>query len=173
MTRSVKIESGSPSSFLPSGTIRFSGRGTQTLEVLSNDLGNISSGFSPSNYLFGTIEALSGAYVQLLDKVKNSTGNGPESIYANAVIVRSGSTLDLGGYHLYARSQQVENGGKIVNGIITILLDQGPLTLGIPTPGKIDLVGNVDTWTFFARAGGSVSVKLNPGSTELPSPVSP
>ena len=91
--------------FSPEGTLLLNGSGNasspQLLEVMSQDLGNVESGFT-NNFAYGTIALGSNTYVQLVDNAHNSSGNGPEAIYVNALIVPSGTTLDLNGFHLYA-----------------------------------------------------------------------
>jgi len=180
-TGSLLVESSSPNAFMPSGRVIFAGNSSasnpQFLEAPSRDFLLNAAGFNPDNYLFGAIEIAANRYVKLIDDSDNASGIGKEAVYTNALIVRSNATLDLNSLsslHLYARSILVEAGGRIINGSVApILEDSGPLTLGVPTPGQIDAQGNFDRWTFSARAGGSVSIRLNPGSIEQPAPVAP
>ena len=48
------------------------------------------------------------------------TGNTPEALYVNTLIVPSGATLNLDGLHLYARTEQVNGtivqGGAVISG---------------------------------------------------------
>jgi hypothetical protein len=176
-TGSLLVEPSSATSFVPSGNFRFIGAGTaanpQLLEVVSSDLGLTREGFDPSNYLFGSIEVGPDTVVRLTDQYDNSPG-GAEAIYTNGLIVRAGSTLDLAGLKLYTRSILIETGGRVINGSVEpVFPDGGPLVLGQPTPGRIAIPGEVDLWTFFARAGGSVSIQLNPGNLAQPAPVAP
>ena len=40
-------------------------------------------------------------------------------------------------------------------------------------PGAISPAGNVDTWTFFGRAGEVITTYVNPGTGSVPVPISP
>ncbi|MDX1929927.1 MAG: Ig-like domain repeat protein [Pirellulaceae bacterium] len=176
-TGSLLVEPSSPLNFTPSGTFRFVGAGTnaapQFLEAVSNDLGLTSAGFSSANYLFGTIEVGQNTWVRLTNQADNAPG-ATEAIYTNSLIVRSGATLDLMNFRLYTRAVYIEAGGRVINGDVEpVFRDGGNLVLGQPTPGKVDAVAQVDEWTFFARAGGSVALRLNPGSGAQPAAVAP
>jgi hypothetical protein len=176
-TGSLLVEPSTPLSFVPSGNFRFVGAGTtaapQLLEAVSADLGLTAPGFSAANYLFGTIEVGAGTFVRLIDQADNSPGAN-EAIYTNSLIVRAGSTLDLAGLRMYTRAVFIEAGGSVINGDVQpVFADGGPLTLGQPTPGRIAATGQVDEWTFFARAGGSVAITLNPGNATQPAAISP
>jgi hypothetical protein len=50
--------------------------------------------------------------------------------------------------------------------------DSGPILFGLPTSGKITVAGEQDNWTFFGRAGQTVSALMNPQAT-FNSPGSP
>jgi hypothetical protein len=157
--------------FAPLGTTWFQGAGTsgnpQLLELMGRDLGNVAAGFS-DNFNYGTI-TLGNTYLRLVDHSDNS--DGPEAAYVNSLVVPAGSTLDLNGFHLYARNAQVN--GAVLNGTITQLPDSGPISFGIPTAGSLALAGELDEWTFFGRAGRSLTVIVNPGGGNPPAPVSP
>ena len=75
----------------------------------------------------------SGNYVQLVDQSQNTTSGVPEALYVNSLVVPAGATLDLYGYHLYARTAQID--GTILNGVVQQVPDSGPLALNTPTPG--------------------------------------
>jgi hypothetical protein len=111
-----------PALFNPQGTIGLFGGGTATtpdlLEAMSADLGSTISGFT-NNFAFGTLSLASTTSIELVDQSHNSSGSGAEAVYANSLIVPSGSTLNLNGLHLYVQSSQVA--GTIVGGsIITV-----------------------------------------------------
>ena len=63
--------------------------------------------------------------------------------------------------------------GTVINGTISQLPDGGPLDLNSPLPGAISPAGNVDTWTFFGRAGEVITTYVNPGTGSVPVPISP
>ena len=176
-TGSLLVEPSSPLSFVPSGTFRFVGAGTtaapQFLEAVSNDVGLTAAGFSAANYLFGSLEVGPNTWVRVTNQADNSPG-ATEAIYTNSLIVRAGATLDLMNFRLYTRAVYIEAGGRVINGDVEpVFRDGGNLVLGQPTPGKVDAVAQVDEWTFFARAGGSVALRLNPGSSVQPAAVAP
>jgi hypothetical protein len=161
----------------PQGTVTLSGTSTaapQLLEAMSRDFGIDPTAYS-QNYAYGTLALAYNSYVptyvQLVDQARNSSGSGPEAVYTNFLIVPAGTTLDLNGLHLYTRAAQVN--GTILHGTVTLIPDSGPLTLGVPTPGNISGVGEVDDWTFFGHAGDAVTVGVNPGYGGVPAPFSP
>src|SRR5262249_43445081 len=145
----------------------------QLLEVMSQDLGNTPSGLS-HNFAYAALAVGTNTLptaVRLVDNAHNSAGTGPEALYVNTLVVTAGSTLDLNGHHLYARQAQVA--GTVVNGSVTLLGDGGPLNLNSAAPGSISPAGDVDDWTFFARAGQVVTVTVHTGSGGMPAPVAP
>jgi RHS repeat-associated protein len=157
----------SASLFNPAGTVQFnSGRGTskppQLIEVMSNDLGATQAGFH-DNFAFGNLALTSNSYARLVDQSDNSAGTGAETLYADELIVPAGATLDLNGLHVYVRGSQIS--GQILNGSVTQIPGGGPLEFATPTPSSIGVVGAVDRWTFFGRAGHLETVVLNPGAS--------
>ena len=78
--------------------------------------------------------------------------------------------MDLNRLHLYARA--VQNDGTII-GTVQQLPDSGPLTLNTPTPAAINLAGELDAWTFFGRAGQTMTILVDPGSGAASGPLSP
>jgi len=111
--------------------------------------------------------------VRLVDQSSNSPGAGAEAVYAGNVIVPAGTTLDLNGLKVYARTAEIA--GTVVGGWITVLPDGGAIALNTstPTPGSIGAVGEVDEWTVFARAGRSLLVVVNAGTGGWSIPASP
>ncbi len=160
--------------FQPQGTVNLDGSGTssipQFLEVMGNDLGNVSAGFH-DNFAYGTLALGSNDYVRLVDLANNSGSSSPEALYVNTLIVPSGSTLDLNGLHLYYRAGEVN--GTITAGSATPLAGGGPLPLNTSAPGNLQVAGEIDNWTFFGRAGQLVDVFLHTGSGGTPSPIQP
>ncbi len=155
--------------FKPQGTITLNG-GTVTaplrLEAMSADQGGVPGGFN-NNFAYGTMILGNSSYVKLVDQ-SHTAGS---AVYANALVVPTGSTLDLNGLHLYVRLAQVA--GTIMGGSITQIPSGGPLTVGSPTPGGIAMAGHLDTWTFFGRRGTSIAVALDPGSGMPGGPIGP
>ena len=135
--------------FKPLGTVLLDGSGTasapQHLEVMSQDLGPTSDGFI-DNFAYGTLALGSNTYVQLADNAQNSSGSEPEALYTNALVVPSGSTLDLNGLNVYVRADQID--GTVVGGTIT----------KIPGSGKAN-----SAWEFRSRARSPRRVKSTTG----------
>ncbi|MEZ6131916.1 MAG: cadherin domain-containing protein [Planctomycetaceae bacterium] len=159
-----------PAAYQPRGRVSLDGNGTsvnpQLFEAMSLDQGLTSTAFS-SSFAIGSLTLSSGTYAKLVDQSDNAAGTDPEAVYVNSIIIPAGTTLDLNGISLYAR--QVQQGGSVTGGAIQQLADSGPLSFGVPTPGTISIAGELDEWTFFQRAGRSMSIQVNPG-TETPFP---
>jgi RHS repeat-associated protein len=160
--------------FAPEGTVLLNGPGTlaapQLVEVLSRDLGNIPAGFK-NNFGYGTLALGNGTYARLVDNAKNSSGTGKEALYVNALVVPGGCTLDLNGFHVYARQMQI--GGTIAGGTVSQLPAAGPLILNSPAPGLISQAGQVDDWTFYGQAGQTVAIVVNTGTSGSLDPLQP
>ncbi|WP_341348910.1 RHS repeat-associated core domain-containing protein [Syntrophorhabdus aromaticivorans] len=124
---------------------------------MSQDLGSDASGFT-RNFAYGTLILGNNTYLKLVDLSNNAPGMTPEALYVNSLIVPSGTTLDLSGYHLFARATQVS--GTIV-GAMTQIADSGDLTLATPTPGVISIAGELDEWNFYGREGRSITAVVN------------
>jgi YD repeat-containing protein len=139
----------------------------QQLEVMGRDQGSDSTGFS-RNFVYGTLSLSNDTYLKLVDLSDNATGTEPEALYTNSLIVPTGTTLDLNGLHLYTRAAQI--GGTIVGGAITQIPDSGPINFANPTPGAISVAGELDEWSFFARAGQSLTVAVDSGGSGVLSP---
>src|SRR5437773_1272065 len=157
--------------YLPLGTTVFDGAGTsvspQSLEVMAQDFGMSGDGFN-RNFSYGTIALANNTYVRLVDQADNAPGTNAEALYVNSLVISTGSTLDLNGLHLYTRAAQID--GSIAGGAIIQIPDSGVIAFGIPTPGKIAVAGELDEWTFFGRAGQSVTVVVDPGSSSVLAP---
>lgn len=109
--------------FAPQAEVRFDGAGKdmnpQRWEVMSRDLGPFESGFT-RNFAFGTVKLANNTYVRLVDESRK-TANGAaqivdEAVYVDTLDVPAGTTLDLNGLHLYARTLQGD--GTILNGTV-------------------------------------------------------
>ncbi len=155
--------------YAPEGTVNFDGSGTATapqqLEVMGQDLSNVAAGYV-SNFAYGTLELSNDTYAQLVDQSHNSTGTGPETLYADVLIVPGGCTLNLNGLHVYARVVQL--GGTIVGGQVNSLPPGGAIALNRPSYAFINAVYPTNDWTFFDRAGQAVSVAVNLGDPNNP-----
>ena len=151
--------------FSPTGTLILNGSGTaalpQLLEVMGTDLGSSPVGFI-HNFNYGILELANNTYVELVDQFHNSTGTGREALYVNSLIVPAGSALNLNGLHVYARATQI--GGNIVGGSVTQIPNSGPIGFGQTTLGNLATAGELDQWTFFARAGQAYTILVDPGS---------
>ena len=159
-------------SFSPRGTLSLKGGSAaapRLFEVMGQDLGNVTDGFN-RNFAYGTISLGSSSYIRLVDNADNAFAAAPKLLYANTLIVPSGSTLDLNGLHIYTRASQID--GTIVGGTISELPDGGALAFGSSVPGRIGVPGEVDEWTFFGRAGRGAIVRVNPGLGS-PAPLNP
>ena len=110
-------------------------------------------------------------YVQVVNQSVNSPTASTEAVYANALIIPSGSTLDLNGLNLYVRDAEIA--GSINGGSITQIPNSGPLVIDSPTPGNFSAGGQLDHWTFFGRGGRQVTLALDTGSGAAGGPISP
>ncbi len=119
----------------------------------------------------GELQLSQGAHVELQDAFDNAPGDTSEALYVNSLVVPAGTTLDLGGLALYTRAAVVQ--GSVIGGTITLLPDSGPIVRGVATFGGIATAGEIDEWTFFSRAGQSITAVLNPGGTSIPAASSP
>src|SRR5262249_52904954 len=135
--------------FAPGAQVLFAGAGTpaapQLLEAMGQDVGNAAAGFN-KNFVYYNLALANNTYVKLVDQSDNVAGSGAEAVYANNLIVPAGSTLDLGGLHLYARFSQVA--GTVTGGPVTLVADGGPLVRDLPSLGSISAAAQVDDWTF-------------------------
>jgi RHS repeat-associated protein len=160
--------------FAPLGKLVLNGSGTPTapqlLEVMSQDVGNVSAGFA-RKFVYGTLALDNYTYVRLVDNARNSRGMDPEALYVNTLTVPAGTTLDLNGLHAYARD--IQTGGSIVGGTVLQLPPGGPLPLASPAPAAIISDSQSDEWTFFGRAGQATTVVVNTGSSGIPQPSQP
>ena len=151
--------------YSPLGTLVLDGSGTaanpQLLEVMAQDLGSGTAGFD-HNFAYGAIALANNTYVRLVDLSDNAPGTNAEALYVNSLVVPSGTTLDLNGFHVYARAAQIA--GAVLGGVILPVPDGGSVALGTPISGSISVPGQVDDWTFFGRAGHFVTVTVDPGS---------
>ena len=159
--------------FAPQATVQFAGTGTavspQLLEPMSQDLGATSAGLV-GNFAFSSISLANGTRLRLFDNASNSGSGTPESVYTNTLVVPSNTTLDLNGLHLYARAAQLS--GTILNGTVTIIAGGGSLAFASPTPSSIAQAGAVDDWSFYARAGQSVTAVVSTGASGSMPPLS-
>ena len=160
-----------PALYKPQGTVTLNGTGTssspQQLEAMSADLLGTAAGFT-NNFAYGTLILGSNTYVQLVDQSQNSTAGGHNALYVNSLVIPAGSTFNTNGLNVYAR--YVQRDGTVI-GTINQIADAGPLALDSPTPGTIGMQGELDPWTFFGRAGTSVTAALDPGSGAAGGPV--
>src|ERR1039458_3324215 len=74
----------------------------------------------------------------------------------------------LNGLHLYARALQL--GGTVVNGTVSQVPNSGPIGFGDQALGNLASAGQLDQWTFFARAGQYYTVLVDPGTDTGVSP---
>jgi hypothetical protein len=158
--------------YRPLGTVTFSGGSSNeplTLEAMSQDLGDTTSGLI-NNFGYGSIDLVAG-FVQLIDSAHNSSGTGPEAVYAYTLSVPSGSSLDLNGLHIYA--QTFQSGGTILNGTVTVLPDSGPILFNVVVAGTIQNAGSENTWTLSGKAGQGLTLVVNPGDENSPPPINP
>src|SRR5262249_14979971 len=89
-------------------------------------------------------------------------------LYANTLIVPSGTTLNLNGLHVYARASSLL--GTVTGGLVTTLPSGGPFTLGTTTPGALNAPGATHEWTLYAFAGRAISVVVNTGTAGSATP---
>jgi RHS repeat-associated protein len=162
--------------FTPAGAVLFNGAGSaqnpQRLEVMGQDLGNIAAGFQ-KNFAYGTLSLGNNTRLQLIDASQNvaSAGSKADSLYVNSLVVPPGCTLDLNGFHLYARQTHIN--GTLLGGAVSTLPTGGAIILNTPTPGAITNASQIDDWTFYGLAGQTVAVIVNTGSAGLLNPLQP
>jgi hypothetical protein len=92
---------------------------TATLEAASRDLGSGDLGYL-HNFAFSTLQVggVEPAKLSLVQDYDNQLiPSGREAVYVDRLIVRAGSVLDLGGFHLYYHSADIAP-GAIVNGAL-------------------------------------------------------
>ena len=156
--------------FKPQGVVLFNAV-SQKLEVMGQDLGSDAKGFT-NNFAYGTLELGASTTLQLVDLSRNTSSTSPEALYVDSLLVPAGSTLDLNGLPLYARTVEVE--GTVTGGSITQLATGGPLQFNTPTSATITSTEPTDDWTFFGRANQTVTVAVHTGSqSSFPKPLSP
>ncbi len=137
---------------------------------MSADQGAVQAGFA-GNSAYGSISITGGTYLQLVDNARNSTGTGHEAVYANGLVLAAGATLDLNGLHMYVRGAVIN--GTVVNGTVTQVPGGGSLQVGTPAASDLVVAGAIDNWTFFGRAGETVTVGVNPGGAGANPALSP
>ena len=138
----------------------------QVLEVMSADRGATTEGYK-DNFALGRLNLDGGAEVRLQDAADNATGAAAEAMYLDSLQMAAGTSLDLNGLKLYTRISSIA--GTITGGTVTHLTDGGPILPGLPTSGNIAVSGQQDDWTFFGRAGQTVSAIMHP-QTNFDSP---
>ena len=162
--------------FAPQGTVNFDsnnglGSAPQQLLAMSTDLGAVTKGFQ-NNLAFGTISLGSNSYLQLI-------GPSGVAVYAGELIVPNGASLDLNGIHLYVRGAEIGPNAEIFNGTVTTVPGGGALqSIGgqLNTPPVQSLLGNageIDNWTYAGRAGETVTIAVNPGTSGVLAAPSP
>jgi RHS repeat-associated protein len=147
-----------------------SGFGTpQTLEAMSSDQGATALGFS-QNFAYQSLTVGPYSEVQLVDSVHNSKGSGAEAVYTGNLVVQQGGVLDLNGLHLYARLSQID--GTVMNGTVSTVTGGGALVVNVTSPSTL-AQGATDNWTFFGRAGQTVTIVANTGAVSSNVPLPP
>lgn len=136
----------------------------KAIEAAGQDRGPTPDGYR-DNFAMGLLRVQSP--VRLADATDNSLGAGAEAVYVDSLFLTSQATLDLNGHNLYARV--IENqGGTITGGNVTLVPDSGPIAFAAVTSGRIAAAGQRDDWTFFGRAGQTVSAVMNPTPSTTP-----
>ena len=97
-------------------TLRLEGTGASALQLLELpgvELGTVADLSAPALNAFDTVEiGPSPTSVQLTDAFSN-TGTGTETLYADRLIVRAGSTLTLAGFDLHVNDLELESGATL------------------------------------------------------------
>jgi RHS repeat-associated protein len=173
--KSINVQTQNPGRKHAPGIVAMNGGTSSTpllYEVAGRDLGTSLAGYR-DNFAVGVFRTnTSSSFVRLVDNHDNTLGIGAEALYADAIDL-PGMTLDLNGFKVYTRSLEA---GTVLNGTITVLPDGGPIEFAYPTSGRISAAGQVDNWTFYGRAGQTVSAIINTGtnpSASAPGPVNP
>ncbi len=166
------------------GTVSFDGTGTasspQLLEAMSEDLGNVTAGFS-NNFAYGTLKLTSNTYTELVDHAANSPGSAPQALYVNDLIVPAGATLNLDGLNLYVHTEQVNgtiiSGGAVVSGeVFNDLNNDGTLDSGDPglSGWTVELTSTTATYTTTTSGNGLFSLSgITAGTYTLSEAVQP
>jgi RHS repeat-associated protein len=147
-----------------------SAAGPHLLEAMSEDLGAVGPGFV-DNFAYWELRLDNNNFVQVVDVSDNAAGTDPEAIYAHKLVVHAGSTLDLNGLNVYARTFRID--GAVVGGSIAQVPDGGNIELNRFISGSIAVAGEVDEWTFFGRAGQTVQLGLTARDSGSSPPLSP
>ncbi|HZN66903.1 MAG TPA: RHS repeat-associated core domain-containing protein [Tepidisphaeraceae bacterium] len=137
------------------------------LEAAGEDRGPVPGGYR-ENFAMGVLRINNGHFVRLVNSADNSPG-AAEALYVDSLVVPNAATLDLNGLNLYARAFERTGTGAVLNGTVTVLPDGGPIAWSVPTSGRVSDPGQRDDWTFFGRAGQTVSAVLNPSANPTPS----
>ena len=98
--------------------------------------------------------------MQLVDRSVNNPGDTtPDALYVDSLAVQSNQTLDLNGFHVYARTAQLD--GKFLNGTVTIVPFDPALSFNAPVSSNLGTVGAVDRWQFTGQAGHLATVVVD------------
>jgi RHS repeat-associated protein len=157
----------SPAAFTIKGRLLLSPwSGTQQLEMMSEDRGTDGAAYL-NNFAIGTLELGGGANVNLVDGIDNSPG--PDALYVENLIVPQSAALNLSGLKLNAKVTSLQ--GNVTGGSVNVAPNvTGPLTEDTPTPNAIAVPGEIDEWTFYARAGRTLAVQVQTGGAGIPAP---
>jgi len=130
-------------------TFLFNGTGNSSInffEVAGQDLGAIVDGFTNNFHIKGiTIGGSGAATLKLVNDYINYNGTPPgtysEALYVHNLIINSGSTLNLNGFHLYCGT--FTNYGSVIGGSV-IVVQGGAGGLGdnpvIPEPTALLMI---------------------------------
>ncbi len=112
------------------------GGSTQSVELLSADLGEGQDGFDASNFPIGTVHVASGATVRCVDQHSNTGSGQAETLYAEHLIVEPNGHLELTNGSIYVRTADIQ--GQVDGDVIVI--PDGPACSGDVTGnGEVDI----------------------------------
>ena len=104
-------------------------------------LAYVPSGFT-NNLVDGLLTLSGNSVVQLVDNEHTTSGSSPEALYADSLLVSTGSTFNLNGLHAYVRVAEIN--GTISGGPLgQIPSNGGSLAINSPVAANLGTAGRL------------------------------
>ena len=120
----VDIAINDPARFvMGQATLEMTGLSTttsQSLEVMSANLGASETGFAANNFPIGAIRLRAGSITTLVNARDNAPGAGSEVMYVDTLAVPVGATLITGGRTIYVHSKSIQGTVSNPNDIVVV-----------------------------------------------------